>query len=80
MSFAKSLLTRGPAEVPLQVASNTWPFQLRVARNLLPADIMGANSDLGSVSDAAHAATTLVYAKAARLNHFGRAGRQAAVH
>ena len=32
------------------------------------------------VSDAVPAATTLVYAKTARLNHFGRAGRQAAVH
>jgi hypothetical protein len=41
---------------------------------------MGANADLGLVSDAPPAAITLVYAKAARLNYFGRAGRQAAVH
>ena len=80
VSFTKNLLTRGPVEVPLQVASNTWSFQLRVARGSLPADIMGAKADLGSVSDAVPAATTLVYAKTARLNHFGRAGRQAAVH
>jgi hypothetical protein len=45
LSFTKNLLTRGSVEVPFEVASNTWPFPLRLAHGPLPADIMGASSD-----------------------------------
>ena len=77
-SFSENLLTNGHVEVPLEEAANTWTFRLRVAPP--PADTDGATAAFGMASDAAPAATTLVYANTARLNPFGRAGRQAAVH